>query len=53
MVSKREPTHFTGLPSLLRGEHQRAVLGVGLRADAEAAADVVRVDADLARPARR
>src|SRR5438477_436412 len=30
-----------------RGVHQRAVLGVGVRADAEAAADVVRVHADL------
>src|SRR5512134_4133926 len=34
------------LPQPLRGEHERAVLRVGLRADAEAAADVLRVDAD-------
>jgi hypothetical protein len=47
LEARAHPLHR--LAELARGEHERAVLGIRLRADAESAADVVRVDADLLR----
>jgi hypothetical protein len=46
MVSKRDPDPLHRPAERLRRVHQRDVLGIGLRADAEAAADVARVEPD-------
>ena len=46
LEARADPLHRPA--ERLRRMHQRAVLGIGLRADAEAAADVARVQADTA-----